>query len=315
MKKKLKIKFNAPAVLTFVFLSLIATLLGLVTKGSSTRLVFMTYRSPIDSAMTYVRLFTHVLGHNSLAHFIGNASYLLLLGPMLEEKYGSRVMVELFVITALLTGLLNSLLFPHAGLCGASGIAFAFILLASFTGYHDGEIPLTFILVALFYLGQQIYDMIFVADNISNITHIVGGLIGMGVGFLLNKIPEHPFGHHHHGHGHGHHDAHGHHEEPCCEEAHHVDPCCDEVHHVDPCCEEVHHVPHHVDPCCEDVHGGHGPVHGAGGPVHGPINVPFRDGGEHAEPINKPINKPVNGPLGKPHSRNVDDASGKDSSK
>ena len=43
----------------------------------------------------------------------------------------------------------------------ASGLVFAFILLNSFTSFKEGEIPLTCILVAFIFIGQQIYDGIF----------------------------------------------------------------------------------------------------------------------------------------------------------
>ena len=187
MKKKLKITFNSPVVLTLVFAALVATLLGEVTNGKLTETLFMTYHSSLKNPMTYLRFFTHVLGHSGMSHFIGNAAYLLLLGPMLEEKYGSRTLVEIVCLTALVTGLANYILFVNVALCGASGIVFAFILLASFTGFRDGELPLTFILVALIYIGQQIFDGIFVADNVSNLSHIIGGLLGAGIGYGLNK--------------------------------------------------------------------------------------------------------------------------------
>ena len=187
MKKKLKITFNSPVVLTLVFAALVVTLLGEVTNGKITETLFMTYHSSLKNPMTYLRFFTHVLGHSGMSHFIGNAAYLLLLGPMLEEKYGSRTLVEIVCLTALVTGLANYILFVNVALCGASGIVFAFILLASFTGFRDGELPLTFILVALIYIGQQIFDGIFVADNVSNLSHIIGGLLGAGIGYGLNK--------------------------------------------------------------------------------------------------------------------------------
>ena len=187
MKKKLKITFNSPVVLTLVFAALVVTLLGEVTNGKITETLFMTYHSSLKNPMTYLRFFTHVLGHSGMSHFIGNAAYLLLLGPMLEEKYGSRTLVEIVCLTALVTGLANYILFVNVALCGASGIVFAFILLASFTGFRDGELPLTFILVALIYIGQQVFDGVFVADNVSNLSHIIGGLLGAGIGYGLNK--------------------------------------------------------------------------------------------------------------------------------
>lgn len=106
---------------------------------------------------------------------------------MLEEKYGSKVLLEIMGITAVVTGLVNYIFFWNVGLCGASGVVFAFIILASFTGFKEGEIPLTFILVAIIFIGQQVYEGIALQDNISNMAHIVGGIVGAIVGYLLNK--------------------------------------------------------------------------------------------------------------------------------
>ncbi len=185
--KKVKITFNAPVVLSLIFICFIATLSGVITKGASTKLLFMTYHSSLLNPLTYIRFFTHVLGHSGWSHFIGNATYILLLGPMLEEKHKSRTLIEIIVITALVTGLVNYIFFPNIALCGASGIVFAFIVLASFTGFKDGEIPLTFILVATIYIGQQIFEGITVNDNVSNMAHIIGGLVGALTGYVLNK--------------------------------------------------------------------------------------------------------------------------------
>ena len=137
--------------------------------------------------MTYVRFVTHIFGHSGWSHFIGNASYLLLLGPMLEEKHGSKELIEVISITAVITGIVNYIFFWNVGLCGASGVVFAFIILASFTGFKEGEIPLTFILVAAIFIGQQVYEGFAVHDDISNMAHIVGGIVGAVIGYLLNK--------------------------------------------------------------------------------------------------------------------------------
>ena len=186
MKKKLKISMNAPVILGFALACLVATLLGVFTGGISTRRFFSTYRASLLSPFTYLRLFTHVLGHADFTHLMGNMAYLLLLGPILEEKYGSKKVLEVILITAFVTGAINSLLFGHVALCGASGACFAFILLASFTGFKEGEIPLTFILVAIIYLGQQVWDGLTVQDNISNLSHILGGIVGACAGYALN---------------------------------------------------------------------------------------------------------------------------------
>ena len=86
MKKKLKITLNAPIVIGFVAICLVAMLLNWMTKGISNHLLFMTYHSSLKAPMTYVRFFTHIFGHADWEHFIGNMCYILMLGPMLEEK-------------------------------------------------------------------------------------------------------------------------------------------------------------------------------------------------------------------------------------
>ncbi len=185
--KKFKITFNSPVVLGFIFTSLAVLILGFATGGITNQLLFMTYHSSLLSPMTYVRFFTHVLGHGGWEHYIGNAAYILLLGPMLEEKYGSKRILQVILITAFVTGVVNYVLFWNVALCGASGVVFAFILLTSFTSFKNGEIPLTFILVAIVFLGQQVYEGVFLQDNISNLSHVVGGIIGSFVGYKLNK--------------------------------------------------------------------------------------------------------------------------------
>ncbi len=186
-KHRIKIVFNAPVILGFVAICFVATLLNYITGGASNRVLFMTYHSSLLSPLTYVRFFTHVFGHSGWSHFVGNMSYILLLGPMLEEKYGSGKIVGVAAITALVTGLINYIFFPNVALCGASGVVFAFIILASFTNFKSGEIPLTFIIIAVIYIGQQIYEGITVQDNISNMAHIFGGIVGGVSGYFLNK--------------------------------------------------------------------------------------------------------------------------------
>ncbi len=187
MKTKWKISFNAPVILSFAAICLVAMGLNYITNGASNRAVFVTYHSSLLSPMTYIRLITHVFGHSGWEHFIGNMAYILLLGPMLEEKYGSARIIQIIAITAVVTGIVNYVFFWNVALCGASGVCFAFILLSSFTRFKEGEIPLTFILVAIIYLGQQVYDGIVLQDNISNMAHIFGGIVGGIIGFSLNK--------------------------------------------------------------------------------------------------------------------------------
>ena len=181
------IRFNAPVILSFALLSLLALLLGNWTNGAATHQYFSVYRSSLSDPLTYVRFIGHVLGHADYEHYMGNMLLLLLVGPGLEEKYGSGTMVWMILVTALVTGLVHFVFFPGSALLGASGVVFMMIVLSSFTAMRRGEIPVTLILVVIFYLGGEIMDGLFKKDNISQITHVVGGLCGLVFGFTIRR--------------------------------------------------------------------------------------------------------------------------------
>lgn len=183
-KKKLKIKYNSPVILTFTIICIATLILNYITLGLTNRLLFSVYRSAFINPLTYIRLFTHVLGHADVSHLVGNLSMLLVIGPILEEKYGSKDLLFVILATAFVTGIVNMIFFPFTALLGASGVVFAFIIMSSITGVKEGEIPLTLIFVAVLFIGEQIYDGLFVSDNISQLTHIVGGLVGGLMGYL-----------------------------------------------------------------------------------------------------------------------------------
>lgn len=183
MSRGKRIQYNSPVVLTFAIISLIALILNTITLGATNTLLFSVYRSSPKSIFTYIRLFCHVFGHANLEHYVSNMMMFLLLGPIVEEKYGSKNLVSLIAITAVCTGLVNLLLFSKAALLGASGVVFCLVVLASMTSFSSGRIPLTMILVMVLYLGQEIYTGLFTRDNVSQLTHIVGGVIGCVYGY------------------------------------------------------------------------------------------------------------------------------------
>lgn len=182
----LKISYNAPVSLTFALLALIALILHGVTDGWTTSHLFSVYRSSLADPLTWVRFFGHVLGHSGYAHYIGNIVLILVLGPNLEDRFGSWNTLWAIVVTALISGLVQFIFFPGTALLGASGIVFMMILLSSFGGVRNGTIPTTLILVAIFYLGGELWDAIFANDNVSQLTHIIGGICGTVLGFALS---------------------------------------------------------------------------------------------------------------------------------
>ena len=186
-KKTALIQYNAPTTLNFALISFLVLVLHLATRGKSTSTLFCVYRSPLTDLLTYPRFFLHVLGHSSFAHYAGNITMMLVIGPTLEERYGSRTILLSIIFTAFISGLLQWILFPGTALLGASGIVFMMILMASLGGMRSGGIPLTLLLVFAIYIGQEVVSTVSATDNISHLTHIIGGICGAVIGVGLRK--------------------------------------------------------------------------------------------------------------------------------
>lgn len=185
--KKFKLTYNSPVILTFAAVCIVVLILDMITRGASNRLLFVCYgHGSFIDPLTYLRLFSYVFGHANFTHLAGNMTMLLLVGPIVEERYGSWNLIIMMAVTALAGGILNTLFF-NTGILGASGIVFLLIILSAFTGVKKGEIPLTLILIAAIYLGQEIYSGLFVEDNVSHFGHLCGGFSGLGFGVYFYK--------------------------------------------------------------------------------------------------------------------------------
>lgn len=180
----MKIQYNSPVVLTYALLCAIVLLLSSVFGDGFKSLFVLHGNFNTGSLIDYVRLFTYVIGHANWTHLIGNFALILVVGPILEEKYGSSNLIKMIVITALVTAALNIIFFNN-NVLGASGIAFMLILLSSFSSFQKGYIPLTFILVFLLYIGREVVNS-FETDHVSQFGHIMGGICGGLFGFFIN---------------------------------------------------------------------------------------------------------------------------------
>ncbi len=187
MKRLVKLQYNSPVVLSFALAALGALVLGAVTEGWTTTKLFSVYRSSLADALTYPRFVLHVLGHADYSHYIGNMMMILVVGPPLEEKYGSRSLFWAIFLTALVSGLVQWLFFPDAALLGASGIVFMMIVMSSLSGMKDGYIPITLILVLVLYVGGEVVDGVVLSDNVSQLTHVLGGLCGAFLGISMRR--------------------------------------------------------------------------------------------------------------------------------
>lgn len=186
----MKLKYNAPVTFSF---ALIATFILALDKFLFPGMVASWFTAPgrlwnPSNPAHYFSLVFYVFGHESWAHLWSNFLILLLLGPILEEKYDSRSLLIMMAATALTVGVFQVLL-AQPPLTGSSALGFMMIMLVSFARVRPGEIPISLILIFIVYLLNELTRAAAEGGSVSAAAHIIGGLCGVIFGFLKNGAP------------------------------------------------------------------------------------------------------------------------------
>lgn len=173
-----KVYFDSPVILTFAGICCVMCILNYITANTINNIFALRHIG--------LQLLTYIFVHSGFEHLFNNMLLIILVGPAVEEKYGSEYTAIAIGTTAILSGLANCLLFS-TGVLGASGIVFLMIVLSAFKSFKDDKVPLTTIIVVALYLGREILAGVFSNDDISQFGHIAGGLCGIAWGIYLNK--------------------------------------------------------------------------------------------------------------------------------
>ena len=181
----IKFDYNSIVIITYLLISIVAWFLNKLTLGKSNKLLFESYRSSPFNPMTYIRMFTHCIGHRDWDHLVGNFLYILLIGPMIEEKYGSINLLIMLLITSLVIALFN-IIFNNYSILGASGNVYMLIVLSSFSNIQEGKIPLTVVLICIFYVIGEIKRTITERKSkVYHDGHLIGALCGLAFGIFF----------------------------------------------------------------------------------------------------------------------------------
>ena len=73
------LQYNSVLILSYFFVCLGAYILNLISSGKINDVLFSSYRSSLLNPLTYIRLFTHAIGHENWKHFSSNFLYILLI--------------------------------------------------------------------------------------------------------------------------------------------------------------------------------------------------------------------------------------------
>ena len=196
----LKFIYDAPATLTFAFVCII--LFALDTFVFKQKLDSLILTSPVNGGvagvsggalgvagaaasnlafsasnpLSYLRLFSYALGAASGEILVCNMIFILLLGPSMEERYGTVVIAIMTFVSALFSGVLNAC-FCKSPLQGCEAIIFMMIFLNSFVSLSKKKIPFSFVLVFILFVLRGIFSADFKAASsaIQIIINVAGG--------------------------------------------------------------------------------------------------------------------------------------------
>lgn len=182
--------YNSVVILSYFFLSLFIMIIDKIFKGKIVEKFFsIAKKDSWLNPITYFKLFSHSLGHADWNHLYNNFVKILLIGPMIEEKYGSINLLIMMLVTSFVIGLIYKI-FNLGRVRGASGVLYMLIILSSFVNMDGGKIPITLALIIIFFVTDDIIKFIKREDdNISHLGHLTGAICGLVFGILsINGI-------------------------------------------------------------------------------------------------------------------------------
>lgn len=185
-----RLTINAPVIIAFVTICVVVHAITGWMGVSAGRILGVHDTWKFTRFWQYTSLLTHVFAHSSVDHLRGNVTHLLLVGPSVEHKFGSKNVAFIIVLVAIVSAIVHILVGRvNSHQLGASGVVFACILLNSLVSAEDGKIPLAFVLVAMMFLGEEValFFRFWNPSNISHHAHLTGGLVGAAAGFYIHK--------------------------------------------------------------------------------------------------------------------------------
>lgn len=207
--------YDAPVILSFVIAS--ATILAvdslflhgkLIDAAFTCRTLHPSEGLGFDfkNGLDYLRMISHILGNPGWENLLLNSAFLLLLGPTLEERYGSAMLLVMMVMTALVSGVLL-VCFGSGNATGSSCIVFMLILLSALTAIAKKDIEISWILTFILYTAYRMVSstkdfklpaadstnasslsafLLFLKLNLHTFIDLFSGIIGSLFGLLVS---------------------------------------------------------------------------------------------------------------------------------
>lgn len=196
-KNSLKFIFDSPVVLVFSVVSAVIFISDLILKLNLSEKIFECPGAKsvpafdFKSALSYVKLVIYPFGGENSTSFFLNIGFILLLGPVLEERYGSIMLALMIFITSLVGGVLTACVSTF-GIYGCGGIVFMMIILSVLSVFIKKQLPVSWIFIFALYLAFSLFSgkkisgfMPFMQNNVPVFIQLASGVCGSLFGFFV----------------------------------------------------------------------------------------------------------------------------------
>ena len=189
--------FDSPVVLVFSVVSTVIFISDLILKLNLSEKIFECPGAKsvpafdFKSALSYVKLVIYPFGGENSTSFFLNIGFILLLGPVLEERYGSIMLALMIFITSLVGGVLTACVSTF-GISGCGGIVFMMIILSVLSVFIKKQLPVSWIFIFALYLAFSLFSgkkisgfMPFMQNNVPVFIQLASGICGSLFGFFV----------------------------------------------------------------------------------------------------------------------------------
>lgn len=195
-KTKFRLKFNffydSPVSQSFVIFTVFLFLLDIIffkLKINSNFLLSPTAKSGVlpfafGDIKTWFRLFLYVFGGTDKVLLFTNLLFIVLIGPSMEERYGSFIIGIMFLVSTFFTGVLNSC-FCKNSLAGCSNVVFTLLILNALSYFKKQTVCATSVSMVLLFICREFF-ISNVNGVLGTIIILAGGLCGSLLAFLTS---------------------------------------------------------------------------------------------------------------------------------
>lgn len=191
-KLNLKFSYDAPVSQTFVILSFVIFLIDLFAlkfKLNTTYLISPTSSQGVlpfvfSDPLSWARIFLYIFGGKDQVVLVTNLLLVILIGPTMEERYGSVIIGIMFFVSALFSAVLNTLVCKN-GMSGCGSVVFMLLILNAMMFFTKKTISATSITMIVLFVCREFFIK---NDNgiAGSLITLAGGLCGSLFAFIAS---------------------------------------------------------------------------------------------------------------------------------